>query len=478
MTAVLQTRPVSRVKLGVLTDTQIRAFSKAEITSQYVRGGTTEGTPYDQKLGTMDKNSKCITCMKDYISCIGHFGHIELTEPVFCPSHFNITLGILKCYCLDCRMLKITVNNTKKGFPIEIFKNFRARCEKIKVCSNCNVMIPIIRGKEKEMLIYRVDKTDKGTREEPISASFIYEFFLGISNQDMNIMGFNRNLDYSCLPNDLVLADDKMDHPHQIRPEAFLIKSLLVQPTCTRPWIIVKGGKESDRKDDDLTERLNAIIRSNNVIEKIKNGTMRKGKRTITLEDAIKLLQRNVWTLMNNKSELKTAGRSHKGIAERLTEGKTCVIQNNVAAKRSNMTARSVIVGGGTLVKFGHVGCPDFVADKLPHVELILEYNREYYNEQIALGNVLCVRRNGKQLDVKYNTKNFTVPFMTIDGLVGLQVGDIIERKLRDGDNAIFNRQPSLRLESMQGLKIVRMPGELAFRLPLPHTPAFNADQL
>jgi DNA-directed RNA polymerase II subunit RPB1 len=37
----------------------------------------------DPRLGTIDRNFKCQTCQESMADCPGHFGHIELTRPVF-----------------------------------------------------------------------------------------------------------------------------------------------------------------------------------------------------------------------------------------------------------------------------------------------------------------------------------------------------------------------------------------------------------
>jgi DNA-directed RNA polymerase beta' subunit len=53
--------------------------------------------------------------------------------------------------------------------------------------------------------------------------------------------------------------------------------------------------------------------------------------------------------------------------------------------------------------------------------------------------------------------------------------GDEVERQLRDGDWVIFNRQPTLRLESMIAFRVKIVSGD-AFRLNEIFTRAYNAD--
>lgn len=37
----------------------------------------------DARLGTVDRNFKCLTCDGNLHECPGHFGHLELAKPVY-----------------------------------------------------------------------------------------------------------------------------------------------------------------------------------------------------------------------------------------------------------------------------------------------------------------------------------------------------------------------------------------------------------
>ena len=37
----------------------------------------------DPRLGTIDRNQRCLTCNENMNDCPGHFGHVELPKPVF-----------------------------------------------------------------------------------------------------------------------------------------------------------------------------------------------------------------------------------------------------------------------------------------------------------------------------------------------------------------------------------------------------------
>lgn len=43
------------------------------------------GGVLDPRMGTIDRNFKCMTCGENMTECPGHFAHIELAKPVFHP---------------------------------------------------------------------------------------------------------------------------------------------------------------------------------------------------------------------------------------------------------------------------------------------------------------------------------------------------------------------------------------------------------
>ena len=136
------------------------------------------------------------------------------------------------------------------------------------------------------------------------------------------------------------------------------------------------------------------------------------------------------------------------------------------------------------------VGIPQRMAKTFTIPERVLEWNFNYLTDLLNNGKVNKVVRDGVTIDVHTVTKggklDFVYPELEKGGQPGLQLGDICRRQIKDGDittgNAdiqIINRQPSLRTESMQGVKIrVNPPGEEVIRFPMAATRAYNADQM
>lgn len=101
---------VQRVSFHLLSPEQIRKLSVKTITSSEIfdqlnhpiRGGL-----YDPALGPIDKNARCTTCGLGSFQCPGHFGHIELSVPVYAPLTFTQMFQVLRQTCLYCHRFRV-----------------------------------------------------------------------------------------------------------------------------------------------------------------------------------------------------------------------------------------------------------------------------------------------------------------------------------------------------------------------------------
>lgn len=456
----LKIKPITYVQIGTLTAAQWKSFA-VKISTPYTRGGNIENTPYDPRLGVLDNGKEvCRTCGGYNSSCPGHFGYIELEKPVFNKKFFNVLLPLLNSVCNSCSKPRIKPENTswmgllayKRHARI---KNFKNKCKNVLQCPYCDNPLPFFyfdnkKGKMKMSL--GQDATSK-TKSITISASEVYKILIQISDETVELLGLNYGLSTN-VP--LVTVEGKKVHPHRVRPESFIFEVFPVIPIPARPWIM----RDGERRDDDLTEKYNTILKLN---EKLRidreyslrgptdqqpiNKSKRKGGKLKEVEkNKIEgALQYHIWTLINNsdeKAKASTGGRVHKGIEERL-KGKEGHVLGNSATKRSDFSARTVITGGGEIVPVGTVGCPEVIAEKESYPEMVVWYNKAYLERLLAMGQINTVTRNGIIFEVATTTKNGTRPF-EIDKETGLKMYDMVERKMQDYDWVLFNRQPTL----------------------------------
>jgi len=78
-------KSIDAIRFSVWSPTEIRKYSVAEITAPETYdedGMPVQGGLMDGRLGTLEPGQKCLTCGNTAARCPGHFGHIELAEPV------------------------------------------------------------------------------------------------------------------------------------------------------------------------------------------------------------------------------------------------------------------------------------------------------------------------------------------------------------------------------------------------------------
>lgn len=104
-------RFVRSVSFGLQTPEQIRALSVKAITNPVIFDGLNhpvKGGLYDPALGPVDRDGKCGTCGLGSFHCPGHFGHVELPVPVYCPMTFGQMFNVLRNACLYCHRLRMS----------------------------------------------------------------------------------------------------------------------------------------------------------------------------------------------------------------------------------------------------------------------------------------------------------------------------------------------------------------------------------
>jgi DNA-directed RNA polymerase beta' subunit len=464
---------VEFVQFTTLSDDEWRRYG---IKIDKICGETKDGsgTPYDPRLGVLDNKSKCATCGFGVEDCPGHFGFIELPEPIVNPEFTSVVHKILSCICIFCSEIKLS-NETMKFKNLVttnssggdgLLKRIKKECDKVSECEQCGEVLPQIVLKDQEFYSKYKDLS------EPFDTRKILNIFMKITNETMFLLGFNRNL-----PKNPVFSNSTtsymQQHMHQIRPESFIFTVLPVIPPCIRPW----ATKGDEKRDDYLTEKYNMILKTIKKLEAEKEGIQIKykgrGRKSdkFTENDDKKIekdLKKNVRGLFDSSKETNTTGRKHKAMRERMNgkEGH----MNNISGKRVDFTARTVIVSGGSLVPVGYIGVSDYIANGETYPEMVTKWNYEFYLKEIESDNVTKIVRGDKIIDVKTCKK---LRWRNIDKL---KVGDVVERKMRNKDQVVINRQPTLRIESMMGCKTMILNDEYVFRISLPITSPLGAD--
>jgi DNA-directed RNA polymerase beta' subunit len=322
------TREIESITFGIYSAEEVLNMAVCKLDNVRKSG---PGSIYDPRMGTTDSTQKCETCKENATECPGHFGYIELNEPIVHPLFYKRVTAFLNCFCLKCYRLvlqqdQISICGLTRYKGETRFAKILEKIKKVDICCQYTGEIdengdPVICGKDLPKikftaadsnfsLVYEDGKKNKTsiilTTEE------IKKLFDNISNEDVELLGFD---------------------PLLCHPKNFIISVLPVLPPCDRPYV------RADNKmcDDDLTIQYIEIIKANNNLIDEDDGSKKNEKRDTIRQRALASLRFRILTTFNNgqgKAKHTTNGRPIKGIKERLT-GKDGQIRNNMMGKRS-----------------------------------------------------------------------------------------------------------------------------------------------
>ena len=443
---------VKTISFCMLTPEEWKAYcADRYIDTPYTKSTIyTKGTINDPRQGTIVEKVKCPTCGMIGSACQNHFMYVPLEIPVYNKQFIKETVHFLNCVCIKCGALRKKESLIAPRL-IEVSKKerlMRAKnlLTKVSHCEECSASLTQYNYDKKDLKKMRI--FEKGG--ERVSPWDVYNCFKKIKNRVCDLLGMISK----SYPDEVLNTTIKPDITF-FRPEAMMFLNFPVLPISCRPWIESAGV----RNNDDLTDMYNQVVKINH---KLKNITDAKNKKTAEqLHDELQIAV-NFIILAKDMQKNKMT-KKKKGITDRIG-GKSGHIIDNVTGKRCNFTSRVVITTGGSTIPFGWLGMPADKSDMLYKPEVVTSWNRDRCKELLETDKVRYVKRDGITRRSKYLPANY-----------GLNNGDVIYRKLEDGDLINTNRQPTIRLESIQSMRVKRIEG-FASRLPPSTTRAFNAD--
>lgn len=451
---------VDGIHFGMFSPQDIRRLSVVEI--QTPDTYDEDGAPItaglmDGRLGTLEPRQRCKTCGNTAIRCPGHFGHIELAVPIIHIEFTKIIHDLLRTTCRNCGRILLPdetikrvqgrISKTKELLgvvPDEVYKAIVSET-KTKQCPHCGaVQYKIIFEKPTK---FSEQIPESGS--EPLTPSMIRERMERLQDEDLKVLGFN---------------------PETARPEWMVLQALPVPPVYVRPSITLESGI---RSEDDLTHKLVDIIRIN---QRLKEN-MDAGAPTLIIQDLSELLQYHVTTYFNNEASgippaRHRSGRALKTLSQRL-KGKEGRFRSNLSGKRVDFSARTVVSPDPNL-DINEVGVPIEIAIRLSVPEKVTEWNIGEMRKLVINGPekypgaLYIIRPDGKRIRLEFVIDREKIA-------EAVEPGFIVERHLRNGDTAIFNRQPSLHRMSIMAHYVRVLPFK-TFRLHLCVCPPYNAD--
>ncbi len=454
-------KTIGGINFAVFSPAEVRRYSVAEITQPETYdedGMPVQGGLMDSRLGTLEPGQKCGTCGSTAGRCPGHFGHIELAEPVLHIAFVDEINRLVQTTCRSCgRILlpqqeldayraKLTSQTDFTPSLVEnVAKEIATKAKKVKLCPHCGKQQYQIEF-TKPTIFHEITEEGGATRLLPVA---IRERLERINNEDLQLLGFNSKA---------------------ARPEWFVLQVLPVPPLTVRPSITLESGI---RSEDDLTHKVVDILRVNQRVRESKES----GTPHLIVQDLVDLLHYHVTTYFDNEvSGIPQAhhrsGRPLKTLSQRL-KGKEGRFRGSLSGKRVDFSSRTVISPDPNL-DIGEVGVPFEVAKKLTIPEKVSPANIEHLKDLVNKGPFehpganYVIRPDGVKIRLDFASDRKALAD-------SLAPGYIVERHLMDGDVVLFNRQPSLHRMSVMA-HFVRVLPFRTFRLHPSVCPPYNAD--
>ena len=111
------TKIIDGIIFSVWSPQEIRKYSVAEITQPETYdedGMAVQGGLMDGRLGVLEPGQKCLTDGNTAARSPGHFGHIELAEPVLHIAFVDNIYKLLQSTCRTCGRIKMSPDDIKE----------------------------------------------------------------------------------------------------------------------------------------------------------------------------------------------------------------------------------------------------------------------------------------------------------------------------------------------------------------------------
>ena len=469
---------IKSLQFGLLSPPDVIAQSVVNVADRNLydlaltQGGPrtiTKHGPLDSRLGTSMKNGQCGTCGQGLKECNGHFGHVKLALPCFHYGYLKRIIEAMNCVCKDCSRVLLPEKEKRSylrslrrpgldGLRKEtIIKKISGDCRKVKVCPHCEAFNGPVRKvaghpikmfhskyaiynnsnakskvKPADMVAWEktFDEAIKGDEEvkrhfkrvaDDLTPLRVLNILKKVPNADVELLG--------------------MDPHGGGRPEYMIWTHIPAPPVAIRPSV----AQETASTEDDITNKLGDIIQVSTLIA----ATIKAGQPLSKVMDMWEFLQVQIAMYIDGNlpglGRDSAYGKAMRGFCQRL-KGKQGRFRGNLSGKRVDFSGRTVISPDPNLA-IDEVAVPSRVAVVMTYPERVTKHNYEKLKACVKRGDKV---HPGANFVIKGRDKRRLV--LKVVGQKGdlkkvadqLEIGDIVERHLEDGDIVLFNRQPSL----------------------------------
>lgn len=501
-------KQIASLEMGLMSSEQIEAMSAVEVIQagafQYNNPEDPESPieqgVHDYRMGIVDqREGRCPTCSLPFSredsanSCPGHFGHINLFEPMPKLMYLGIVkssgvmadplLNALNKVCFNCSKITLPTGvlsalSTRVDYVFKLNKRNSKGYSEIR--SIMNAPFADYHGTKPETKAACPHCGEFSPRVQFNHRQGAFYFPLPDERYLSGAVGFDNQTVFNILEN---IPDEECKYlglDYKIsRPENMFFKNMPVAPNAVRPARLLPGQKSKDL--DDLTKLYQDVVNANENLRK----SVLEDRNSFYWRKMLYLAVSRVYD--NQKRAIGSGGTSqergyggttrsvsYKGLMNRLS-GKRGRFRNNLQSKYVYQVSYSAITPHAALA-IDEVGVPQQVAMECTVSEKVTAKNIKMLRMLVTNGPRNYPGATHIYLDGDTKNKSKGNLFRASDRTVERVIeGALVKRHIQNGDVGLFNRAPSLHRQSVLALRAKVMKTKSLAMNPTICIP-FNAD--
>ncbi|KHN27337.1 DNA-directed RNA polymerase E subunit 1 [Glycine soja] len=416
------------IKFGMATRQEI---CTASISDSSISHASQLSNPF---LGLPLEFGRCESCGTSEVGkCEGHFGYIELPIPIYHPSHISDLKRMLSMVCLNCLKLRKTkLPASSSGLAQRLISPC---CQEDKAA-----LVSIREVKTSDGACYLALKVSKSKMQNG--------FWSFLEKYGYRYGGDHTRALLPCEAMEIIKripieTKKKLAGKGFFPQDGYVLKYLPVPPNCLSVPEVSDG--VSVMSSDPSITILRKLLRKVEIIKSSRSGEPNFESHHVEAND----LQSVVDQYFQIRGTSKPARdiETHFGVNKELTASSTKAwlekMRTLFIRKGSGFSSRNVITGD-CYKRINEVGIPVEVAQRITFEERVNIHNIRYLQKLVDEHLCLTYKEGGSTYSLREGSK----------GHIYLKPGQIVHRRIMDGDIVFINRPPTTHKHSLQALYV------------------------
>ncbi|BFG20444.1 hypothetical protein CerSpe_067180 [Prunus speciosa] len=418
---------ITGIKFGLATHQEI---CTASISNCAISHASQLSNPF---LGLPLEFGKCESCgTSEAGKCEGHFGYIELPIPIFHPNHVSELKRMLSLLCLKCLKMK------KNKFPT---KNAGLAERMLSSCCEDASQVSIGEIKPTDGSCSLQLKRPSKSRTPLGFWNFLERY--GFRYGDGHIRTLLPCEVMEMLKRIPQETRKKLAAKGYFPQDGYILSQIPVPPNCLSVPEISDG--VSVMSADPSISMLKKVLKQVEIIRSSRSGIPNFESQIVEANE--------LQAIIDQYLQVRGTGKPSRDIDARFGVNKELNASSTKAwlekmrtlfiRKGSGFSSRSVITGDA-FRRVNEVGIPYEIAQRITFEEKVNDHNIRYLQELVDSKLCLTYKDGSSTYSLREGSKGHTF----------LRPGQVVHRRIMDGDLVFVNRPPTTHKHSLQALQV------------------------